>query len=648
MKVIGRKRQIKRITNFAISEPENKAFFGVKGVGKSTVIQSVFSKSHCKEYAEDYRYLFVRTILNPKMKGDILIDFLFDCVLNGIDLISDETIVEEIHDRIEVAKKRFQSKDSILRDTLENIKDYEYSLILIMDDFHNMGRSDVGSEQYDFLRSLNELGLMHYWIVSDSDFSDVYATSQFTTSFFAQKFIPETFPQMVEEDIIEMLRNKLERYDLEYSDDVLQLLYSIIEGVPAFVDPAVMCYESLENISCSEDELIDSMLVNPKCESLMTVWSRSLTKEQKDILYSISTKGKIYEDSNREIMPEINKLGDHSGLGLLVHGTDDNGKFWRLNTKLYKEFIIRKTDVFYSTGIKENNEKDPNSGIPTNATYIQNNYYTVNNNFFNPDAALEALISLKSIVGSTQPIGLPSDGVVTAALQQLPYQQPGWEALDEKQQDEQMEEYAEKIFESDDFGTEALSDNQMIRFHLTEEILGFLPELSKKNLISAIQVYDLLQFCVDKFGLDMSTSESARGILFARAYESILKECLKPAMCTVDTIANKNIVLERSSYSFADAPVGKMTIGNFVFVLNDRKVQSELADVCVNQLGNTAYDQSWWRTHQSDMYKVSMLRNDCCHSGSNFDGTKLNQLIQFLFDLNMIADVQIYNEINNR
>ena len=45
MKIIGRKREIKRITNFAVADPENKAFFGVKGIGKSTIFESVFSKS---------------------------------------------------------------------------------------------------------------------------------------------------------------------------------------------------------------------------------------------------------------------------------------------------------------------------------------------------------------------------------------------------------------------------------------------------------------------------------------------------------------------------------------------------------------------------------------------------------------------------
>ncbi len=89
-----------------------------------------------------------------------------------------------------------------------------------MDEFHNMGRNEsVSSEQYDFLRSLNEQGLLYYWIISDSDFSDVYATAQFTTSFFAQKFIPETLPQMTRDEMLELLKASAEKYEI-------QLLYT--------------------------------------------------------------------------------------------------------------------------------------------------------------------------------------------------------------------------------------------------------------------------------------------------------------------------------------------------------------------------------------------------------------------------------------
>ena len=44
MITIGREKERDRIERFAITDPENKAFFGVKGIGKSTIFESVFTK----------------------------------------------------------------------------------------------------------------------------------------------------------------------------------------------------------------------------------------------------------------------------------------------------------------------------------------------------------------------------------------------------------------------------------------------------------------------------------------------------------------------------------------------------------------------------------------------------------------------------
>lgn len=645
MNILGRNKELKRIEAIAVSEPENKAIFGVKGIGKSIIIESVFSKANCRQYAKEYHYLYVRTILDSKTKGDELIVFLYDRVINAIDLIEDQDVVFTIQQRIEESNNRYKSKDGLLRDVLETIREFDYSMILIMDDFHNMGRNtDVGSEQYDFLRSLNELGLMYYWIISDSDFSDVYATSQFTTSFFAQKFIPETMPQMRKDDMLELISYNSSRFGVEINEEDANKICDLIGGIPGFVVPAVKCYELLDSKITNTDEFVELMFENPQCKSILTSWTRSLTKEQKDILTDIAINRKLYQDQCSGIIGKINQLGDNSGLGLIIHDSDDAGRYWCINSRLFSDYILKRTDEFYSNDIINAVSDIQLETQPI--TYIQNNYYTVNNNFFDAGNAFQALVNLKSLVESNA--ANSDNSLIEAAVKQLPYQQPEWNDLEEEQKDERMDEYADKVFESESFCAEGLSESQMTRFHLSTELLDSMPDLCRKNLISAIQVYDLIQFCVDKFGLDMHDSEAARGILFARAYESLLKYSLKPALDSVNAIANKTIILERNTYLFANAPVNKMTIGNFVFILNDDKSLKSLADVCVNELGSVNYDCKWWKNHETAMFNISNLRNDCCHSGTLFDEKKLEKLLKFLFDIDTISTVTLYNDITNR
>ena len=647
MNIIGRTKYLRRLKNYAMDDPENKAFFGVKGLGKSTIINTVFSKKNCMEFAEEYHYLYVKAILNPGKKGEDLVNFLLDKVINAIDLIDDEDLKENLQSTIKSDTEKYHSKESVLLEALQNISDNEYSVILIMDEFHNMGRNtEVGSEQYDFLRSLNEAGLVYYWIISDSDFSDVYATEQFTTSFFAQKFLPETMPQMVEADIREMISAFADKYDVELGSNV-DLIYQVIGGIPGFVAPAIKCIETLPSSGYGTDEILDALMEYPKSQSLLTVWSRSLTNEQKELLVELAQRKYVYQSEyqKRGIIGKINQLGDNSGLGLIIHDEDNNGVFWKLNSLLYQEFIVRRRDLFDAAAIKIPGQTDK---IAVQPTYIQNNYYTVNNNFFNADNALEALVNLKQLVGQGNVMGLPDKQVVAEAIQQLPFQQDGWDTLDEVQKEETVEAYADKIFESADFRTDSLSDTQMERFHLTPSILDNLTESSKNNLISAIQVYDLLQYCVDRFGLNLFNSESARGILFAKVYESILKESLKPALASIDGISTFMINLDRTDYMLKDAPVEKMTIGNFPFILGKSFVRRKLGNVCSYDIGRTECDAMWWDSHAQMLREIVGLRNDCCHSGDFFTVEKLEELLKKLFEDGAIEQVILYNDIANR
>lgn len=599
----------------------------------------------------EYKYLFVKASLKPQKTGDDLTDFLLDRITNAIDLISDEEVRTEIQDRLTQYEGKYHAKDSLLHDALETIKAHDYSMILIMDEFHNMGRnSSVGSEQYDFLRSLNEGNLLYYWIISDSDFSDVYATEQFTTSFFAQKFIPETIPQMRHEDMIQLLKEKAAQDEVSLSDTMIETIYGLIGGIPGFVIPAIKIIGELE---LEDDSAFDSavfveyMLAHPRCASLLNSWSRSLKEDQKYILLDIAEQDKVYQSDVMTKIGKINQLGDHSGLGLLIHGSDSNGKYWKINAELFRRFIIDKGDDFFSAALSVPEKKTEASASPAPTT-VQNYYFTANNYFFNPNDAVKSLVALKEIVERRN---LPSqnNSYLTEAVQSLPYQQSGWDSLDDQQKDEQMDDYADKIFASGEFRADSLSETQMARFFLTQPLLDRLSTSSRDNLISAIQVYDLLQFCIDRFGLNLNNSESARGILFARLYESMLKENLNPAFCSVKEIASKSIdFVGKRLFIVSNVPYKKLTIGYYARVLEDPNVQKSLSTICTSEINRSSNDSSWWFTHQQDMLKIADLRNECCHSGNSFTHARLESLIRFLFELHAIANIEVYNDITNR
>ena len=651
MKLVGRKKEIRNIEKWAQEDPENRAFLGVKGVGKSLLFETAFSKSKRKAYAEDCQYLFVRTILKPELKGTELTDFLLDCVTSGIDLIEDEAIRNTLHEQQNKSTAKFHSKDSSLRDILETIKDYDYSFILIMDNFQNMGRNnEIGSDQYDYLRSLTELGLMYYWVISDSDFSDIYATTQFTTSFFAQKFKRTTIPQLSENDCFELIKAYAAKKDLELSDDVVADIYKITGGIPGFIEPAILCYAECMGKGTNIDSQVEQLLDDSSCSSLLTSWSRSLTCEQKGLLQEVANRHDFPEEELRErdLLKKVHALGNSSGLGLLVKEIRANGTFWAINSLLFERFILDRHSDFYSTTITtpHDNVVIVEQPQPPVVQYITNNI--VVNNVFNPEDAVKALAGLKNFISSGSPDTVPPERLLGDVVRQLPFHQAEWEHLEDSQKDAKLDEYAESVFESEDFQFDTLSDSQMTRFFLTTEILDHLSEENRRNLISAIQVYDLLQFCIDKFGLDFQHSESARGILFAKVYEAILKDNLRRMLNSVDEIAATELKVEGVWGPLSSFDMDKVTIGNLQYILSRRPVKEQLVDICANEIGRRDCNFRWWSEHSSAIWRIQNMRNDCCHAGDLFDPAKLDELISHLFEQSAIAGIIVYDAITER
>ena len=89
-------------------------------------------------------------------------------------------------------------------------------------------------------------------------------------------------PRMKDEDMMALLKETADKYEVEISEDDLMTICSIIGGVPGFAVPAIKNYEALEGTAFDREQFMNLLLEDVKCLSLLTSWSRSLAEEQKE------------------------------------------------------------------------------------------------------------------------------------------------------------------------------------------------------------------------------------------------------------------------------------------------------------------------------------------------------------------------------
>lgn len=648
--MIGREKYLDILKKYAQTESVgNQAFLGVKGVGKTSLFLEYFTRNKKKELARDYRNLFVFTQLDSRKKGEDLYRFLIDQVRLGIMSIPDEEEKRQIKEEMAEIDEIFDTPDSRLTQYLNTVREHRYDFIVIMDHFHVMTRdTEIGQEQYDVLRSFNEHKYITYWIITDTDLTETCATEDYHSSFFPQKFTSKTTIRPVGADDrreITLYFAKQKQLELteEETDIITELAGGIPQLVPALLD--ILMQIKRDGLDIDRDFIAALAVRHGACSSLFDGWTTGLSKNHRRTIYTIAETdlGMAEDDFDYELIGMAD-LSDDIGRGVLHVERTETGRIWTINTDIFRHYILSKGAGFYED--KETGAAAAPAGPAqtpvTNIFNIGGDFIqSQTNNVINIQNAVTSLENLYRLVNGGPTMLTPP--AMMDDLKSLPFGTEEWEQLSEEEQEEGLDEFADSIFKSAIFADGMLSPEQMQRFCLSDETLNRVPEQCRKQIICGIQIYDLIQMCIDKFGLDMSVSESPRGILFCRAFERILKDLAAPVILKIDDLACHKVF--PSNKRFKDTPLDKTTIGNYQNTISFGS--NILARISADLLHLGAKNKQWWKDLSKRMEAIGDLRNKCCHSGNEFKENDLNKLIQKLFEDQMFDDILVLEGIRN-
>lgn len=646
--VYGRDFYMEKIKRYAESSiVGNQAFLGVKGVGKTALFQAYFTKKKRGEIAQNYQKLFVFSQLDSRKRGSDLYKFLIDQVKIGIMGIPDKNIKQDIRAEMNNIDEIFETLDGRLTQYLTVIKESGYDLIIIMDQFHCMARdTEIGKEQYDVLRSFNEQKLITYWIITDTDLMETCASKQYIASFFAQKFTSKLTICPLSEESRSQTVDYFESQKKTGLTETEKLIISKVSGgIPELMSILIDAFGNLKNEgkTVTVNSLLSVAITNNGCISLLNGWTSGLNSSQKKILYDVAiSENGLNKDTIPTTESKMAELSDEVGRGLLHVSKENNEKVWRINTSLFQKYIISKGDSFYQDIYEPSSsvQKPSTEAHVTNIFNIEGNFIqSQTNNILNIENAVEGLEDLQRLVHGNP--ALLDESQAKDKLDYLPFKQQVWYEMSGDEQEEELEKYADGIFSSEIFSRGLLTSQQMQKFNLSEELLGNLSNSCRTQIICGVQVYNLIQLCIDNFGLSMSESESPRGILFVRAFERHLKDFVAPTYCRIPELASQQVF--PTTKPFREYPIDKTTIGTYSIILGHG--YRIFAQASTQLLGYIDRDEVWWRNLVDRLSKIGDLRNECCHSGTTFGNEKLSELIERVFTHKSLEDILIFNEI---
>lgn len=594
---------------------------------------------------------------------------------------------KEIRSRIEiliVPKDNFEFEDYLT--SIKGIYDGK-RVLLLLDEFshlYDLRNTEFPEQFMNSWKEMMEYDLFSAVITGQETLNDLIKI--FPNQFAVQYTVPVDYiPYKYFKDLIDIpLRdaNGCSRFE----ENSFEIFWQLTKGQPYLSQ--ILGGKLVEYLNSSKMERIYDATINKVVEeyirtatekdfdSFYCKYSKNAGEYMEEVSATLQLLIKIAEECsyNGNYSCDISRISmsreeDAIKADLVRRGViviDDNR--CEIYVRLFYEWLRNKGKNIFSmqeTYVDVVSEQQIQKQKNENTTpIVNNNYYTVEGNVNQISGDVNQVegdlihsqvnnvtVSIENAVMGLEKLQQMVDnpliavGDVQKQIESVKFDPKLWESLDEEEQEEKSSEYADRIFNSAAFVNKELTQEQKSRFGLTSDVLGMLSADCKKQIICGIQVYDLIQYCIDNFGLEMEGLESPRAILFARAFEKHMKDCMYKAFGKIEGFASQTLRSGKRIVSLSEYPIDRTTIGNYTTMLEYNRSYKILKKYACEQLGYVDKNEAWWVKTIAKLKEIGLLRNECCHSGSVFGSKDLSNLVRLIFKEQSIEAVYVVKEI---
>lgn len=679
--------------DFSINYRTNTCIIGVKGVGKTTLLNCFFTFEYRKQMALEKQILIFSADLSTRTDGDDVCNYLADQLKFSIKrLLRGSNELAEIIEALDDIETR--TGNSKLSETIDILHEYQYFIVLVMDNFELFTSSlNITMEHHGILRSLIEAEKLQCIVATNYDLTEDSLPKHVKGSYLIHKFTDSILvPPFSEKDAITFIQMKQKESPIRLEEQTISMLYGMSGGIPWLLETAADCiYDKIEANDVMLDEYQIKDIVYRECYSLLQSWCKLLTISQinalKILVSQIKDENKLaswdFTGEQLEMRQAVSTLKERG----ILQNTIRTDKFGnphkspeyevRFNSLLLQKFCndggleisARKNPLVQTNDFLGNNSLDTYNNNEATGTIIHvHGDMKVDNSIDNSQTlqidnmqivqGISASKLIKMLGDSAEPQKMLADQLSNQIKRALP---EGIIGLD-RQSDMSDEEFAQRydyafnqasckiiqdvdVDEEEDIVDVTPEELQTLdmRFNearlrcrdiLSDELLETQSERCQFYLKLAVIVEDALNFPNSLFMNDFSPQL----VLYGKAFELTLRDNLYDLFHEEPKLSeynyNKNSLTDR----FKNKLAHETYIGNYAFLIAGMK--AHLGKLCMEN--NLSLEKKpllvtwidWWDKLQFDIHQARVIRNLSDHaddrSPSKID---LDEMCELLFGI---------------
>lgn len=364
-------KKLFRQLKICIKNKENVVIMGVRGSGKTELLNAFFSMDYKMDMARNQKKLIYQVNLSDKeTKKDIFVH-LTALLVKELDVLLMDKDQKEDSGNSELDRVKMQLLDhSKVKDdedaeaefkiAVDVLHAYGYFIIFVMDSFERFTSStEITMEHHEVLRSLVVEGKVQCIVATDYDLTVDSLPKNMPGSYLLSTFMNQsTVAPFSEEEAIKFVKIKQQDYDAELSEQQIKQLHRLSGGIWKIFKKTSEC--ALEQLEETNGVLDVKQLVadtSKYCYPLFESWCKYLTTKQADVLQRI--KDQINE-TNRNRLVSVDFTGDQLFLStvdqLMARGVlrtavyqDANGMILKgqdhdvcMNSLLFQRFCMER------------------------------------------------------------------------------------------------------------------------------------------------------------------------------------------------------------------------------------------------------------------------------------------------------------------
>lgn len=251
MALYGRNHLLARIHDYVTDQqmPENVALLGVKGAGKSSIIQRAFGREENRRYYDEADVVVAFVSIpetTDSMKG--FYSYLNTSVLEALDTVEEYDAGRYRALMAQITEKKNQilarcvevddaTMESVLNKTIELTKGAGMKPLIVFDDFERFADSSkLKKAQYRYMRELANSSRISLFIATGQDLTKV--SEEMKGSGFENIFTYEELRGIRLSDIEDWIWDVTDKTDVDVPDEVTDWIGEISGGIPEIVAEA--------------------------------------------------------------------------------------------------------------------------------------------------------------------------------------------------------------------------------------------------------------------------------------------------------------------------------------------------------------------------------------------------------------------------